>query len=84
MSVIAMLNDPNISSPANVDAAVQVCPPCPLARALHGKYTPQLYRVYLLVLPAHAWLRAVCMQFRDDPKAFRRRVRDLVARSLEE
>ncbi|RYG51176.1 hypothetical protein EON66_11050 [archaeon] len=45
VSVIAMLNDPNISSPANVDAAVQ---------------------------------------FRDDPKAFRRRVRDLVARSLEE
>jgi len=44
VSVIAMLNEPNISSPANVDAAVQ---------------------------------------FRDDPKAFRRKVRDLVARSLD-
>jgi len=27
ISVIAMLNEPNIASPANVDAAVQVCAP---------------------------------------------------------
>jgi len=45
VSVIAMLNEPNVSSPANVDAAVQ---------------------------------------FRDDPRGYRRRVRELVARTLEE
>ena len=45
VSVIAMLNEPNVSSPANVDAAVQ---------------------------------------YRDDPRGYRRRVRELVARTLEE
>lgn len=44
VSVIAMLNEPNISSPANVDAA---------------------------------------KEFRDDPKAYKRRVRALVAKTLD-
>lgn len=44
VSVIAMLNEPNISSPANVDAAVQ---------------------------------------FRDDPKGYRRKVREIVAKTME-
>ncbi len=45
VSVIAMLNEPNIASPANVDAAVQ---------------------------------------FRDDLKAYKRKVRGLVAKTIEE
>lgn len=45
VSVMAMLNEPNIDSPANVDAAVQ---------------------------------------FRDDLKSYKRKVRGLVARTLEE
>ena len=45
ISVIAMLNDPNIGSPANIDAAIQ---------------------------------------FRDDPRGYKRKVRELVARTIEE
>jgi ubiquitin-conjugating enzyme E2 G1 len=45
VSVIAMLNEPNVSSPANIDAAVQ---------------------------------------FRDDPRGYRRRVRELAAKTIEE
>ncbi len=40
-----MLNEPNVSSPANIDAAVQ---------------------------------------FRDDPRGYRRRVRELAAKTIEE
>jgi len=45
ISVISMLNDPNIDSPANLDASVQ---------------------------------------FRDDPEAYKKQVRKLTARSLED
>jgi hypothetical protein len=39
VSVIAMLNEPNISSPANVDAAVQVGP---------GRWRPGLLPFYIV------------------------------------
>jgi len=100
VSVIAMLNEPNISSPANVDAAVQVGPSC---------RKPGRYRFALAVLhqralrlaalaplrslatrlrlqhscPTRSASCSVPLQFRDDPKAYRRRVREIVGKTIE-
>ena len=107
VSVMAMLGDPNLNSPANVDAAVRAAresardtrrkggrqragqgfcgrrgtacgPQAPCLRSAPAPHT-----LSLPTLPAAVTDAALQKQLRDDPKAYRRKVRDLVARSLE-
>ncbi len=64
VSVLSMLSDPNIESPANIDAAVSTHPPV---------------RVQLPLLPpASPHSPPAQKQFRDDLKGFKRRCRACV------
>lgn len=69
MSVVSMLADPNINSPANIDAAVR----CHSRACLVKKQTIATQKLLCLQ-----------KMFRDDWKQFRRKVRRTVEKSLDE
>lgn len=105
VSVMAMLGDPNINSPANVDAAVRAAHArgprrkggrqragqgfCGRRGTARGpqpprhRCAPAPRTLSRPPLPAAVTVATLQKQLRDDPKAYRRKVRDLVARSLE-
>ena len=85
-----MLTDPNVDSPANIDAAVRMFSHCCLAALIQSPIYTYVY-IYIHIFTCAAFytlsfdhaLRFQQKMFRENPKEFRKMVSRCVERSQE-